>query len=181
DFFYDDLRLGEFRSNPHQVEALLREADFACFDVNSIKNADFGSGTNPIPNGLYNEEACQITRYAGISNKINSLSLVEINPETLTQIDAMQLAQMMWYFADGIENRYHDFPNPESREFKIIRCPLENSPINEMLFLQSLVSGRLWIQVPFGKSVRWTGCTEDEFTIATQGEIPEKWFRAVGI
>lgn len=178
--FYDNMRLGEFRANPHAVETLLRESDFACFDLNSLKFSDFTAQTNPCPNGFYSEEACLISRYAGISNKLNTFSLLESNPKQLKGTNAALLAQMMWYFVDGVENRYHDIPDPKNTNFHLIHCPLENSPIPEILFIRSLVSNRLWMQVPLGKNTRWTGCTEEEFSIASQGEIPEKWFRAIG-
>ncbi|MCZ2130794.1 MAG: hypothetical protein LC109_11075 [Bacteroidia bacterium] len=179
-FFYDDMRLGEFRANPHNVETLLREADFAGFDMNALKRSDFTAQTSPNPNGLYSEEACLIARYAGVSNKIKSMSMLELNSKKMSDTDAQLIAQMMWYFTDGVENRYHDFPNPESRDFKVIHCPLEGSPLPEVVFIKSLISGRMWMQVPFGKQLRWTGCTEDDYNIAVQGEVPEKWFRAVG-
>lgn len=179
-YFYDDMRLGEFRVNPHSVETILRESDFACFDINALKYSDFKARTAHNPNGFYSEESCLLTRYAGISNRLNSMSIVEITPKNMSESDAALVAQMMWYFADGVESRYHDFPNPKNRDFRVMHCPIESSPVPEIVFIKSLISGRLWMQVPFGKELRWIGCTEDEYNIAVQGEVPEKWFRAVG-
>jgi formiminoglutamase len=180
DFFYDELRLGALRSQPHAIEPILRESSYLAFDINALKSSECDAGTMHYPNGISTEEACLISRYAGISNQIDSVGIYGLR-EDLSVRDSMQLAQMCWYYLEGIEAKYYDIPNENNRDFTIMRCPLEGYHVDEMVFLKSLKSGRIWMQVSFQNQKRWIGCTEEEYLIAVQGEIPEKWFRAGGV
>jgi hypothetical protein len=54
-----------------------------------------------------------------------------------------------------------------------------------MVFLNSNLTGRWWMQIPEkvkGKKLppKFIGCTESDFEIAREGDVPEKWFRASG-
>ena len=48
-------------------------------DISSIKSAELGSYNKENPNGFDGREICAISRYAGISNKVSSFSLFEID------------------------------------------------------------------------------------------------------
>lgn len=177
--FYDDLRLGDFRADTASAEPLFREADFANFDVSAIKYTELNASKTQHPNGLYNEEACLIARYMGISNKLKSISFTEIDPAKAHGLAASQLAQMIWYVLDGTEDAYNDAPNPNNNQFKLIRCPVDFASIKEITFLESLRSGRLWMQVPSANGNRWIGTATETLDLASKGEIPEQWFRAM--
>jgi formiminoglutamase len=172
-FFYERLGLGDFRANSLAAESLLRECHFASFDCSAIRS--FGTSKNP--NGLHPEEACILTRFAGISNALQSLSINHGVPTT--EQEETLLAQMLWYFLDGAESKINDHPNANNKEFLLVRCPLENMPIEEVLFLKSHRSGRLWMGIGKQQPVRWLGCTDEDFEIAKKGEIPEKWFKSL--
>lgn len=179
-FFYDEVRLGELRNQPTVVETLLRESDFLAFDVNAIKANECNAGTMQNPNGLNSEEACLISRYAGIANSLRSFGIYGLQ-KSIDNKDSMQIAQMMWYFLDGLDTKFYDFPDENNRDFHLLRCPLDGMILSEMLFLKSLKSGRVWMQVNYNTAKRWIGCLEEDYLLAVQGEIPEKWFRSGGI
>lgn len=181
--FTEHIRLGDLRANPSRVEPLLRQADIFEFNLSAIRHADFGSGALQLPNGLMNHEACSVCRYAGISNNI---SLYLLDGFTLgdSVTDAMQAAQMAWYILDGIDNRFNDHPAFNHRNFTFYKCHAHSG--EDMLFVTSELTGRWWMQMPSlarnkKAAVRYIGCEESDFEIAKQGEVPEKWYRAVGI
>lgn len=176
--FTDFLRLGELRQNPHDMEPLLREAHSFHFNLSSLKAEAFASSSDKYPNGLYTEEACQICRYAGISNNVACAAFTGFNLNKNNITDAMQVAQMIWYFIEGFYGRYNDHPSLDDRNFMVYRCHLAANS-QELVFVKSKITDRWWMQIPYGKKHCFVGCTQSDFDLASEGEIPEKWFRAM--
>jgi hypothetical protein len=140
--FSEQIRLGELRSNIAGVEPVLRQADIFEFSLNSIKHADFSSATLTLPSGLLNQEACGICRYAGVSNKIGVFILKDFTLNEQSATDHMQIAQMIWYILDGIDNRFNDHPQLNNRNFTVYKCHANSG--EDMLFLYSeLIIGRI--------------------------------------
>ncbi len=183
DAFTECVRLGTLRADMAQSEPLLRQADIFDFDLSAIKYSEFQSAVQPMPNGLFNHEACALCRYAGISNNINYYLLRNFTLTENSVIDASQIAQMIWYICDGIDNRFNDFPVMNHRNFKVYKCHAPSGV--DMVFLHSNLTGRWWLQIPEkngGKKTapKFIGCNESDFEIAREGDVPEKWFRAAG-
>lgn len=181
ELFSEQIRLGELRTNIPGVEPVLRQADIFEFSLNSIKHADFGSSNKPLPSGLLNQEACGICRYAGVSNKISVFILNHFTLSDSSITDNMQIAQMIWYILDGIDNRFNDHPQLNNRNFTVYKCHANSG--EDMLFLYSELTSRWWMQVPTVSKKKKTapkfvGCRESDYEIAKQGEVPELWFRA---
>jgi formiminoglutamase len=180
--FSEFLRLGEARGNITEVEPLLRQADIFEFDLRAIRYSDFKSSTDCLPNGFFNHEACAIAKYAGISNTISTYLINQLNLNENSSSDAKQVSQMLWYILDGINNRFNDIPQLNNKNFTIYKCHAHSG--EDMLFLYSELTGRWWMQIPqMGKpkktALKFIGCTEEDHRVAEQGEIPEKWFRAL--
>lgn len=180
DLFCEQIRLGDLRSNIQLVEPILRQADIFEFSLNSIKYTDFTSSNKPLPSGLLNQEACGVCRYAGVSN---SIGVFLLNHFTLNNnaTDSMQIAQMVWYILDGIDNRFNDHPQLNNRNFTVYKCHANSG--EDMLFLYSELTGRWWMQVPVlnkkkKTAAKFIGCRESDYEIAKQGEVPELWYRA---
>jgi len=181
EFFSEQIRLGDLRNNIQNIEPVLRQADIFEFSLDSIKQSDFASSNKHLPSGLLNQEACGICRYAGVSNKISTFLF---NHFTLNnhETDAMQIAQMVWYTIDGIDNRFNDHPQLNNRNFTVYKCHAHSG--EDMLFLYSELTGRWWMQIPnMNKkkkiAPKFIGCKEMDYEIAKQGEVPELWYRAV--
>ncbi|MBC7425177.1 MAG: hypothetical protein H7321_01475 [Bacteroidia bacterium] len=189
--FYETLRLGDFRADNTEAEPLLRQSDVFTFDTSAIKAGEFGASIKHFPNGLYNEEACLLSRYAGISNKISTALFYGFDLNKGLDTDAMQLAQMAWYFADGIDNRFNDNPDKNHPNFMVYTCHISKN--QDIVFIKSLLTERWWMEIPVeapakkGKKIKsakptsvFIGCTANDFEIAKSGELPEKWYKAAG-
>jgi len=96
--FFDVCRLGEFNSDFKMAEPILRNSDIISFDFESIRASD-SKNNQGNPNGFYAEQACQITKYAGISDKVTSFGI--FNCFSNSTIETKLIAQMCWYFMDG--------------------------------------------------------------------------------
>lgn len=179
--FSEIIRLGDLRASIQNIEPLLRQADVFEFNLSSIKYSNFKSSTNPYPSGITNQEACALCRYAGVSNRISVFMLNKFDLKDAHVTDAMQIAQMIWYTLDGIDNRFNDHPQLNHRNFTVYKCHAHSG--EDMLFLYSELTGRWWMQVPIiGKkkktAPKFIGCKEGDYEIAKQGEVPELWYRA---
>ena len=69
-----------FRLGADDYITLIRNANLLSFDVAAIRAADAPGVHNASPNGFNGEEACRMTRYAGLSYKLSSIGFFEYNP-----------------------------------------------------------------------------------------------------
>ena len=78
--YFDAHRLGEFSNDITLTEPIIRNANMISFDIGAIRSSDAVANANAGPNGFYGEQACRITRYAGMSDKLTSIGFYEFNP-----------------------------------------------------------------------------------------------------
>ncbi|RKD20384.1 arginase [Pelobium manganitolerans] len=181
--FFDAQRLGEISGAVYVAEPAIRSADMISFDVSSIRASDAMGNANAGPNGFYGEEACQMCRYAGYSDKLSSIGFFEMNPAyDQNGQTAMLVAQMIWCFIDGYYSRKKDFPlNPKS-DYVIYRTSLKEDA-HELIFVKSKKTDRWWMQVPYptmgSKNERYhmVPCLYEDYQLAISGEMPDLWWR----
>ncbi|MBK9291804.1 MAG: formimidoylglutamase [Bacteroidetes bacterium] len=181
---FDVYRLGNIRTNIGETEPALRNADILSFDLTAIRAADAPGNGNAIPNGLTGEEACRIARYAGMSDKLSSAGFFEYNP-TLDRgrITAELIAQMIWYFIDGIAHRFGDTPGSTTEGFVRYLVKIEGHT-DELIFLKSKKSGRWWIDLSMSRQAgskyekhHYVPCSEADYQQALQDELPDRWWQ----
>jgi formiminoglutamase len=193
--YFDVYRLGNIQSNLEEAEPIVRSADILSFDISSIRQSDAPACLNSTPNGLYGEEACQIMRYAGMSDKLSSVGIYELNPDFDNRGQTAHLAaQMLWYFIEGYSNRKSDFPVIPGKDYMKYRVaipqPLTSSEGSghELVFYKSLKTDRWWMEVPFnpkGKGDKskferhhLVPCSYEDYLLACSEEMPDRWWQA---
>lgn len=181
--FFDVQRLGEISGATHLAEPTIRNANMLSFDISSIRSSDAMANINASPNGFYGEEACQLCRYAGYSDKLSSIGFYEFNPAyDQNGQTAMLLAQMIWCFMDGFYNRKKDIPmNPKS-EYILYKTSLQENA-HELIFIKSKKTDRWWMQVPYPSSgsknerFHFVPCLYEDYQLAVSGDMPDLWWR----
>lgn len=182
--FFDTHRLGKVRKNMEGVEPIVRNADLVSFDVSAIRQSDAPGNGNASPNGFYGEEACQITRYAGMSDKLTSIGFYEINPAFDTNKQTAHLvAQMIWYFIDGYYNRKQDYPIVDKSEYTKYRVSIKDHE-HEIVFYKSNKSDRWWMDVPYpvNHQIKFerhhmVPCSYSDYETACSDELPDNWWQ----
>jgi formiminoglutamase len=182
--FFDNMRLGELRKDITDAEPLIRNADIFSFDISAVRYADAPGNATGSPNGLFGEEACQLCRYAGMSDKLTSAGFYEFNPKFDRHGQTAHLvAQMIWYMIDGIASRKKDFPVGERSNFTRFRVTAENFD-HELVFYKSNKSDRWWMHVPYPPDQRlkferhhMVPCTYKDYQSASSGEMPDLWWK----
>ncbi|MBN1951249.1 MAG: formimidoylglutamase [Bacteroidales bacterium] len=178
--YHDAIRLGELRSNMSMVEPIMRDSDIVSFDISAVRQSDSPGFFNPSPSGLYSEEACQLAKYAGLSDRVSTLGIFEVNPkhDILHQSSSLA-AQIIWYFLDGFSCRNPEYPDSEDKNFKTFIVG-QNDLDHEITFYKSLVSERWWMQIPNPKQGKpiVVACSYQDYKLASEQEVPDLWWKS---
>lgn len=179
---FDCFRLGLIRQNLEEVEPVLRDADMIFIDVSAIRQADAPAHAQASPNGFSGEELCQITRYAGLSDKLTSIGLYELNPAFDSNRQTAKLtAQMAWYFMEGYYSRVGDYPVSIEDHMKFM-VHIEDAD-HDLIFWRSKKTNRWWMEMPTAgreKFVRQNlvPCSVKDYEKACAQELPDRWMKA---
>jgi formiminoglutamase len=181
---FDVVRLGNVRSKIQDMEPLLRNADMMVMSMNSIRAADSPASVEANPNGFFGEEACQVIRYAGMSNELSSIGFYDmVATKDVDSRSAKLLSQMMWYFIDGFYHRKNDYPVADSNDYIIYRTTFKNSDY-EIVFYKNRLTERWWMEVPYPKErskhkgMFLVPCSYSDYQSAQNDEVPERWMKA---
>ncbi len=181
---FDVYRLGEIQSDIREAEPIVRDADILSFDFGAVRQSDAPGNALATPNGLYGEEACAIFRYAGMSDKLSSVGLYELNPLCDRNGQTAHLAaQMVWYFLDGVASRKKDFPIGDKKDYLKYRVAMPASD-HELIFYKSDKTDRWWMEIPYPPDGQMrferhhmVPCSYADYQIACKEEMPDKWWK----
>jgi arginase family enzyme len=169
------LRLGNFRDNVAIAEPVIRNTDFLSFDINAVKHSDAPGAQRVSPNGLRSEEACQLAKYAGLSNRLKVFGLFDIVTEKdRNDLTVKLAAQIIWYFLEGFFNR--DNGKPDLNE-NCVMFQVEVEGIDKpIVFYRNTMTNQWWIEIETGDKTKFLfGCSENEYVAASNNEIPGMW------
>ena len=183
--FFDVYRLGLVQTDIEEVEPMVRNADLLSVDLSAVRQSDAPGNAGATPNGFYGEELCRIMRYAGMSDKLTSAGLYEINPEYDRKGQTAGLAaQAIWYFIDGFYNRKQDFPIRDKKFYIKYRVAIKELQ-NEIIFYKSKKTNRWWMEVPCPSRLKskyerhyLVPCSYNDYRTAMKEEIPDRWWQA---
>ena len=180
--YFESFRLGSIIPNTSVVEPVLRDADLVTLDINAVKSSEVSPKQKYSPNGFTGREICAISRYAGISNKVSSFGIYEYNPSMGDEATAMLVAQVLWYFVEGVNCRVKDDDFKDLNSYLKFTVLVESE---ELVFFKSKKTERWWIEIPFleysntkSKQHPLLACTYEDYVSATSGIIPERWYKA---
>jgi formiminoglutamase len=169
---FDCYRVGTVKDQLDEMEPVIRNTHLLSFDMAAVKNSD-APASNCSPNGLTGEESCTLMRYCGMSPVLGSLGIYGYNPENdIHNLTALQIAQMIWYFIDGISRGRQEADIDDRQQFNEFHTAFAEV---DTIFLQSKKTGRWWMQLP---DRRLIACSYNDYLFASNNEIPERWLRA---
>lgn len=180
--YFDAYRLGEVCADITLAEPAMRDADIVTLDVSAIKGSEISYRNSGSPNGFDGREICKLSRYAGISNRVTSFGIYGIGGDTVQESGAMLVAQILWYFIEGVNFRINDEDFDNDDHFTTYIVPVQDV---DLTFKKSNKSERWWMEMPIVlnvnnkiKSGTLLPCTYDEYLSACNQEIPERWLKA---
>jgi formiminoglutamase len=182
--YFDAHRLGDMQPFINRTEPIIRNADILSFDISAIRQSEAPGSAYSGPNGFYGDQAAQLCRYAGMSDKLSSFGIYEYNPVFDREGQTAHLiAQMIWCFVEGFAQRKKDYPVGDYSEYFKYIVPLLNDG-HELIFYKSDKSDRWWMDVPYptGQENKYerhhlVPCTYEEYQQATNEEMPDRWWK----
>ncbi len=169
---FDCFRLGMAHEQLEEMEPVMRNSDMVSFDIAAIKHSD-APASDCSPNGFTGEEACSLTRYAGMSTSISTIGIYGYDAsKDVKDLTALQIAQMIWYFIDGKSRSTQEADLSEKQSFNEFHTAFAEV---DTVFMQSKKTGRWWMQLPNKKMI---ACSYNDYLFASNNEIPERWLRA---
>ena len=178
--FFDSIRLGQILEDVTLAEPILRDSDIIGMDMKSLSWQSIADPTHGNPNGIDSRTICALTRYSGISDRTSFLGVYEI-PSTpmMNQL----LAQMIWYFLEGIQFRFNEYPVSLREGFLKYSVELSHQTL---VFYKSQKSQRWWMELTNdshldnkSKSSTLLACTQKDYEDAIHDVVPERWFKAI--
>lgn len=180
--YFELYRLGEVSKDITSVEPALRDAHIVSVDLNAVKASEVSLRQRFSPNGLDGKEICAIARYAGISNKVSSFGIYEYKPSKDDEMTSMLVAQMLWYFIEGVNYRVKDDDFSDDSSYQKFTTLTED---HELVFYKSNKTGRWWIEIPFLSEVNnklkkhtLLPCMHQDYLDACNNKVPERWYKA---
>ncbi|WP_282123072.1 formimidoylglutamase [Algibacter mikhailovii] len=180
--YFESYRLGQVSNDITIVEPVLRDANIVSIDLNAVRGSELSLNQRYSPNGLDGKEICAIARYAGISNKVTSFGLYEYKPSSDDDMTSMLIAQVLWYFIEGVNCRVKDDDFQDESSYQKFITLVDDQ---ELVFYKSNKTGRWWIEIPFlaevnNKLKRHTllPCMHQDYQDACNNKVPDRWYKA---
>ena len=178
--YFEGIRLGKVLEDTRSVEPVFRDADIVGFDMKCLSWEAIADPLKGQPNGIDSRSICTLSRYAGISDRVGFMGLYEL-PSTpmMNQL----AAQMVWYFIEGVQYRFDEYPVNTNEGFLKYSVTLSNQTI---VFYKSEKSNRWWMELTNDtyldnktKTSALLACTKNDYESASQDIIPERWYNAI--
>jgi formiminoglutamase len=179
--YLESIRLGDVRKDIQLAEPLVRDSEYISIDLGAVRHADAPGSSTPSPNGLFGNELCQITRYAGLSERVGIMGFFECIPASdINGQTAHLTAQAAWYFMEGLSHRIHENPLDTPEHIKKFIVAL-NAAGHDIVFHKSTLSERWWMEIPVKNPATgynfFVSCSYDDYQQACNQEIPDRWWR----
>ncbi len=167
------LGLGELRQHIFEMEPYMRSAQLCDFNLAAVRSADAPAQRHPSSSGLFSEEGVQLARFAGSSAACQLFWIHGFEPSK--EIDGRTadfVAQLIWYFIDGMALRFLDEPmdNAELKTYIVEDASME-SPL---YFYKSEKSGRWWIKSDLSIHGALVPCSIQDYEQAKSGDFSDR-------
>ena len=176
------VRIGDVRQAIYLMEPLFRDSDAAVIDISAVRQSDAPGTAFPSANGFYGEEICLLARYAGISDKLKTFGLFDVNPEFDVRSQTASIAaQIIWFFLEGFAQRQYETPVLHvANTGRFIKYHVRVTGLDEdLIFVKSNLTDRWWMEISQEKNSNvYVACSHDDYLKANRNEVPDRWIRA---
>lgn len=177
--FFDAYRLGVVLDNPQDTEPVFRDCDIASFDMKVLSGVADGTFPKGMPNGIDARNICALSRYAGISDRLTAVGFFDLPNSPIFH---KLMAQIIWYFIEGVQCRFDEYPVAVSHGFTHYTVQMSD---RELIFHKSEKSQRWWMELQKEnylnnklKSSTLLSCTHQDYRDACNDKLPDRWWRA---
>lgn len=139
---YDCFRLGELIEDIKQITPVFQNAHSVSINLNALQNHYDIEKQTINPNGINSRELCDLTYHAGIGNDTQILGFFNYTKQNRSNEEL--IAQAIWYFIEGINNRHKKKSFDSSEFFEKYNLPFHEKNI---LFYKDRTNNNWWVNI----------------------------------
>lgn len=175
--YKNSMRLGQIRSALPEAEPAIRDAEACIFGMSAMRKSDVPGKRHPGISGLFMEEACQLSRYFGIADQSSVLWINGFKENGKDLVDSADaVAQLVWYFLDGVASRKSDYPIERSQLVEYSISGVHD--LDSVVFYKSKLSGRWWFSLSEEYNpLTLHACSFKDYQMLCNGEVSDRLFR----
>ena len=177
--FFEALRLGQLKQEFIRAEPILRDTDLFSVDIYCVKSSEIADSGHKNINGFSTFDLCKLSRYAGMSDKLSSFGVYELQSMQKSESLINLISQMLWYFLEGFSLRLNEKVTENGSNFIKYNVPIQDEVL---VFIKSQVSERWWIKIPNGNNNEnkpsLLACDKQDYLEATSAILPDRWLKA---
>lgn len=177
--FFEAVRLGQLKQDFTRAEPVLRDTDLCSIDIYCVKSSEIADSGHKNINGFSTFNLCKLSRYAGMSDKLTSFGIYELQSIRRSEGVIQLIAQMLWYFMEGYSLRLNENVIEENSNFTKYSVPIQDEVL---VFLKSEISNRWWIKIPNtnnnAQKPSLLACDKQDYIDATTSILPDRWLKA---
>ncbi|MGY8926341.1 MAG: arginase, partial [Flavobacteriales bacterium] len=184
ELYFDICRLGQLNDDFKVAEPLIRNSDLLSIDFKGLKSADTDGSKYPNANGISASQICQIAKYAGMSDKMSCVGIFDIHPEQ-NNVASGLLAQIIWYFIEGVALRVGDFPIGSKKNYTQFHVHMDDFE-EDLVFYKSNKSSRWWLEVRYNSEAgskydrhKMVPCDKEDYDNSLNNHVPDLWWKTL--
>lgn len=177
--FFEALRLGVLKQQFTKAEPLLRDTDIFSIDMFSVKSSEICDPNHININGFSTYDLCKLSRYAGMSDRLSSFGIYELQSLQASDSITHLISQMLWYFFEGFSLRLNENVSDHNPSYTKYNVPIQEEVL---VFIKSEISNRWWIKIPNLNNNEHKpsllACDKQDYLEATASRLPDRWLKA---
>ncbi|SDG42759.1 formimidoylglutamase [Psychroflexus sediminis] len=177
--FFEALRLGELKHEFTRAEPILRDTDLLSIDIYCVKSSEIADSSHVNINGFSTFDLCKLARYAGMSDKLTSFGMYELQAMQKSESLIHLISQMLWYFMEGFSLRLNEKVEENNANFTKYNVPIQDEVL---VFIKSEISERWWIKIPSENNndhkPSLLACDKQDYLDAASSVMPDRWLKA---
>lgn len=169
---FDVVRLAEMMNSTAKTEPYFRNANLVTVNCDAVESMSEPFSLHPQVNGLNRREICAYMKEAGLSSKLQSVGIFNLDIETDHVLNHQLLAQMVWYLMEGINIRRS---HPKEKKLETFWVLVDDS---EYAFQRDTFSG-LWYFGDSGNLEDCLPCSQEDYDQAKKGYLNTRLFNFI--
>lgn len=167
-----NLSLGELQKDLKRAEPIIRDTKYIQMNLSSLKY-DCAFTKDAKITGLKIEEACALSRYAGLNAETQVFHLV-IDSDQVYDQWFQTAALICWYLFEGLEHSIIEDVNDKNNQTFMVECEYTEDPVT---FIKGHKTGRWWLKKPnvTEKSNQFFPCELADYNSFCSGIVPDKF------
>jgi hypothetical protein len=161
------LKLSDIMRDTTQAEPYFRHANFVALSANALESPGHALSINPNINGLNAREICAYAKAIGMAPYLQVFAFWDLNLARINELNAQLIAQILWYFIDGVGIK-QSHPKTENTEKFVILTDEQ-----EYVFQRDVFKNQ-WYFGSGDTLAQCLPCSQQDYLEAKNGFLPER-------